>query len=89
MATSRSKSRPILYWLTLAAIFAALAFGAASTAQATVSDSQALHEACAGSCLEPSPGVDSLSSPFGRTACVCRRYAPRLNHDLEGQSLVS
>ena len=22
-------------------------------------------------------GVDSLRSPFGRTACVCRRYAPR------------
>lgn len=48
MATSRSKSRPILYWLTLAAIFAALAFGAASTAQATVSDSQGLHEPSTG-----------------------------------------
>ena len=24
--------------------------------------------------------MDSLRSPFGRTACVCRRCAPRLNH---------
>ncbi len=23
--------------------------------------------------------MDSLRSPFGRTSCVCRRYAPRLN----------
>ena len=58
MTTGRSRSRLILYWLTLATIFAALAFGAASTAQATVSDSQGLHETCAGSCLEPSPGVE-------------------------------
>jgi hypothetical protein len=25
-------------------------------------------------------GMDSLRSPCGRTSCVCRRVAPRLNH---------
>jgi uncharacterized membrane protein YsdA (DUF1294 family)/cold shock CspA family protein len=25
-------------------------------------------------------GMDSLHSPCGRTSCVCRRHAPRLNH---------
>ena len=31
--------------------------------------------------LVAAPGVDSLRSPCGRTACVCRRYAPRLNRE--------
>ena len=34
--------------------------------------------------LVRTPGVDSLRSPFGRTACVCRRFAPRLNRDASG-----
>ena len=33
--------------------------------------------------------VDSLRSPFGRTMCVCRRFAPRRNSHFEVESLAA